>query len=110
MAKPPNTNEGPIETQECPCGSGQTYGLCCGPVHKGTRIAATPEELMRARFTAHALDDYAFLHRTYRPTANEPFIPNGDNPATQWTRLVIHGHGPGRTPNLAFVEFSAYGL
>jgi len=65
---------------------------------------------MRARFTAHALDDYAFLHRTYRPTAGLPFVPEGDNPTTEWTRLEIHGTGPGKSPDYAFVEFSAYGL
>ncbi|HZZ17836.1 MAG TPA: YchJ family protein [Opitutaceae bacterium] len=110
MARPPTDSKLPLEAQPCPCGSGKTYGDCCGPVHKGTRIPATPEELMRARFSAHALDDYAFLHRTYRPTAKEPFVPSDDNPTTQWTRLEIHGTGPGKAPGFEFVEFSAYGL
>jgi SEC-C motif domain protein len=110
MARPKTDNKEPIESQPCPCGSGKTYGLCCGPVHKGLRVAATSEELMRARFSAHALDDYAFLHRTYRPTAGTPFVPEADNPTTEWTRLEIHGTGPGKAPDYAFVEFSAYGL
>jgi SEC-C motif-containing protein len=65
---------------------------------------------MRARFSAHATGDYAFLHRTYRPTAKLPFVPEESNPTTQWTRLVVHNHSIGRTPDLAYVEFSAYGL
>jgi SEC-C motif domain protein len=72
-------------------------------------VPATAEELMRARFTAHATQDFAFLHRTYRPTSRQPFVPSDEKPPVEWTRLVVHGHGPGKTPDLAFVEFSAYG-
>ena len=65
---------------------------------------------MRARFTAHATHDYAFLHRTYRPTAHQPYVPTEDKATMQWTRLVVHSHTEGRTPDLAYVEFSAYGM
>ncbi len=64
---------------------------------------------MRSRFTAHVAHDYGYLHRTYAATAQLPF--KGDNdPAPEWTRLVIHSHEPGRTPDSAFVDFSAYFL
>jgi SEC-C motif-containing protein len=96
--------------QGCPCGSGKPTGSCCGPVLSGARAAATAEELMRARFTAHATRDFAFLHRTHRPTAHRPFVPPEGEPAIRWTRLVIHSHLPGRTPDLAYVDFSAYGI
>jgi len=72
-------------------------------------MAATAEELMRARFTAYAIKDFAFVHRTYRPTARQPFAPVPDGPTTEWTRLVIHSHTQGKTPDIATVEFSAYG-
>ncbi len=65
---------------------------------------------MRARFTAHARGDMAFVHRTYRPTSRLPYEPSPEAPTTQWTRLVVHAHEPGRTPDLAYVDFSAYGL
>ena len=94
----------------CPCGSGNPFGTCCGPVLAGERRAATAEELMRARFTAHATRDFAFLHRTHRPTARRPYVPAPGEPATVWTRLVVHGHGPGASPELAYVDFSAYGM
>lgn len=64
---------------------------------------------MRARFTAHAIRDFAFVHRTYRPTSRQPFVPIPDGPTTEWTRLEIHSHQPGKTPDVATVEFSAYG-
>jgi SEC-C motif-containing protein len=63
---------------------------------------------MRSRFTAHVARDYAYLHRTYQPTANLPYQPEA-NPWTQdWTRLVIHAHEPGVNPDTAYVDFSAY--
>ena len=34
--------------------SGKAYAECCEPVIKGTRKAATPEELMRSRYSAYA--------------------------------------------------------
>ncbi len=99
----------PERTQPCPCGSGKTFGDCCDAIHSGRRPAATAEELMRARFTAHVVHDFAFLHRTYRPTAHQPFVEETVAPTMQWTRLVIHSHEPGRNPDTAYVDFSAYG-
>jgi SEC-C motif-containing protein len=84
--------------------------LCCGPILSGQRAAGTAEELMRARFTAHAINDAAFLHRTYLPTSRLPFVPAAEPPPTQWTRLVVHSHVSGRTPDVATVDFSAYGI
>jgi SEC-C motif domain protein len=93
----------------CPCGSGKAFSDCCGPILSGKRLAATAEDLMRARFTAHALRDFAFVHRTYRPTARQPFVPVQDGPTTEWTRLDVHSHQLGKTADIATVEFSAYG-
>jgi SEC-C motif-containing protein len=50
----------------CPCGSGDTYKVCCAPYHKGTP-PPTPEKLMRARYTAYAAGDARFIIRTTHP-------------------------------------------
>ena len=65
---------------------------------------------MRARFCAHVDRDFGFLHRTHLPTARKPYVPLPGEPTTRWTRLVVHSHAPGRTPDTATVDFSAYGL
>src|ERR1700685_675698 len=102
------TQETSGETSKaCPCGSGKAFLECCGPILSGKRKAATAEELMRARFTAHATRDFAFVHRTYRPTSRQPYVADSNPPITEWTRLVIHDHSPGKTPDMATVEFSA---
>jgi SEC-C motif-containing protein len=82
---------------------------CCGPILAGKRLAATAEELMRARFTAHATRDFGFVNRTYKPTSRQPYVPSAEDPTTEWTRLVVHSHSPGRTPDVATVDFTAYG-
>lgn len=110
METPSKDRESATLARDCPCGSGRPFAQCCGAIHSGERNAADAEELMRARFSAHAVGDFAFLHRSYRPTAHQPYVATGEAPSTQWTRLVIHNHAQGRTPDMATVEFSAYAL
>jgi SEC-C motif domain protein len=74
----------------------------------GHRPAATAEELMRSRYTAHVINDERYLHLTFQGTAHRPFVASGEAPPTKWTRLVIHRHEPGAKPDTATVEFSAY--
>lgn len=58
--------------QQCPCGSGAVYEVCCGPLHHGELQAETAEQLMRARYAAYARGDADYLFRTWhgrtRPT------------------------------------------
>jgi len=63
---------------------------------------------MRSRFTAHVARDYGYLHRTYFTSSQEPYVEEGPTPANAWTRLTIHSHTLGASPDLAFVEFSAF--
>lgn len=91
----------------CPCGSGALFSACCGAVISGARPAATAEELMRSRYTAHVIGDYRYLHRTFLETAHRPYREE-EPPDIQWTRLEIHSHEPGATPDRATVDFSAY--
>ena len=108
MANSPIPLAAPQAGQPCPCGSGKNFDACCGPVLAGQRRPATAEELMRSRFTAHVAQDYAYLHRTYRPTSRLPFKGEDDPATLGWTRLVIHSHEPGQNPDHAFVDFTAY--
>jgi SEC-C motif-containing protein len=94
--------------QPCPCGSGRIFDACCGALLAGERSAATAEELMRSRYTAHAVGDFAYLHRTYLGTVHQPYVEDPDPPALQWTRLVVHSHETGPKPDLAYVDFSAF--
>ena len=109
MATSPTAHPKPERTAACPCGSGKNWGDCCEPIIAGARVAATAELLMRARFTAHVLRDYRFLHETHRPTAGKPYVAEEGEPVMLWTKLVVHAHETGSDPDKAFVDFSAYG-
>src|SRR5262245_31375113 len=52
--------------QPCPCGSGLTYKKCCQVLHKGGK-AASPEALMRSRYSAYALNLAAYIMQTTHP-------------------------------------------
>ena len=106
---PPNHTAANATDQPCPCGSGLTFDSCCQPILLRAKVAATAEQLMRSRFTAHALHDFEHLHRTYLPTAHQPYVAEPEEaPRMNWTRLVIHAHEPGAKPDTAFVDFTAY--
>lgn len=109
MASPSPALAKPQIGQPCPCGSGKHFEDCCAPLLANSRPAATAEELMRSRFTAHVAQHYRHLHRTYLPTANLPYVEEADDAAPMgWSRLTVHSHEPGNSPDQAFVEFSAY--
>lgn len=110
MATSPITTKKIESTQPCPCGSGQTFGLCCEPVLTGKKKAANAELLMRARFTAHVAYDFRFLHESYRATADKPYVAEEGEPTMEWTKLVVHSHEVvADNPDKAYVDFSAYG-
>ncbi len=98
----------PAPEHPCPCGRPATFAACCGPIIAGTRPAATAEDLMRSRFTAHVIRDYAYLHRTYRETMRLPYVEEAVEDPIPWTRLVIHAHEPEVRPGVSIVEFSAF--
>jgi SEC-C motif-containing protein len=58
MKKPPHL---------CPCGSDLPYAQCCQPYHAG-HAAATPEALMRSRYSAYVLGLLDYLLVTWHPS------------------------------------------
>jgi SEC-C motif-containing protein len=74
--------------KSCPCGSGRSYANCCGPAHDGSRPAATPEALMRARYSAYALRDVSFVLGTWHPDTRPAALHLEDG--TKYTGLTIH--------------------
>ncbi|WP_107704640.1 YchJ family protein [Nocardioides allogilvus] len=74
-------------TRDCPCGSASTYDSCCGPLHRGTALATTPEQLMRSRFAAYAVGETDYVFRTWHPrTRPDDLAPE---PGLTWTRLEV---------------------
>ncbi|WP_256842264.1 YchJ family protein [Ornithinimicrobium cryptoxanthini] len=58
---------GQTEGGPCPCGTGEAYAACCGPLHRQERLAETAEELMRSRYSAYARGEFDHVFRTWHP-------------------------------------------
>lgn len=71
----------------CPCGSDTGYRQCCGPLHDGSRSAATAEALMRSRYSAFCVGAADYLRDTWDP-ATRPDEVRLDTRVV-WTRLRI---------------------
>ena len=79
--------------QPCPCGSGASYGRCCGPLHQGIQRAATAEQLMRSRYSAFALKQVDYLIATHpepgTPVAKRRRELRASCEQTRWLGLRI---------------------
>lgn len=95
-----------MANRRCPCGTGLPYDECCGPLHAGTRRAATAEQLMRSRYSAFAVGDPAYLLATWHPGTRPPRLEL--DPAVRWTGLdVLATDGGGLLAPEGTVEFRA---
>ncbi|MEM9537517.1 MAG: YchJ family protein [Cyanobacteria bacterium P01_E01_bin.45] len=55
-------------SKTCPCGTQKPYRECCGPFHRGDRVAPTAEALMRSRYSAFATGNVEYLMATHHPS------------------------------------------
>lgn len=53
-------------SKPCPCGSGDLFSACCGPLIAG-RPADNPQALMRSRYTAFTLGEIDYLMQSVHP-------------------------------------------
>lgn len=81
------------DSSRCPCLSGEAYGGCCGPSHRGEADAPTAERLMRSRFSAYAVGDAAYVLRTWHPSTRPASLDL--DPGLRWYRLDIVGASRG---------------
>jgi SEC-C motif domain protein len=94
------------DSGHCPCGSGQAYGDCCGPLHDGTAVAGTAEALMRSRFSAFARGRADYLLSSWHPDTR-PQRLDLDEQIT-WRRLqIVDTEAGGADDAGGIVEFRA---
>ncbi|MDQ1582986.1 MAG: motif domain protein [Microbacteriaceae bacterium] len=90
----------------CPCLSGESYGNCCGPFHRGDAAAPTAERLMRSRYSAFVVGDADYLLATWHPSTRPASIEL--DPEQRWFRLdILDRNGGGMLDSEGTVEFSA---
>lgn len=80
-----------MKTTVCSCCSGNSFEQCCEPYLSGAKIAATPEQLMRSRYSAYALGNYGkyLLATWFPPMAQHLDEAQLDNSDTQWLSLTV---------------------
>ncbi|MCF6178944.1 MAG: YchJ family protein [Geopsychrobacter sp.] len=76
----------------CPCGSGNDYAACCEPIITNQKPAATAEQLMRARYTAHEKLAIDFLFESTHPDHRKGYDHEGTRTwakNSEWLGLEI---------------------
>jgi SEC-C motif-containing protein len=56
---------------DCPCCSGRPFDQCCGPLLAGRQRAASPEALMRSRYSAYATRNFDYVWNTTDPKTRD---------------------------------------
>lgn len=99
-----------IEASPCPCTPSFLYTDCCGRYHSGA-IPSTAQDLMRARYSAYALQRLEFIKNTSLPaqqalldmTAISQWSRN-----SQWLGLAVLAETLSASQRHATVEFIAH--
>lgn len=91
--------------EPCPCGSGQCYAACCGPLHAGEQPAASAEALMRSRYSAYVLKLADYLLATWHPSTRPSELDLAADDS-KWLGLDVKRHEV-QDDDRATVEFVA---
>lgn len=90
----------------CPCGSGEAFRACCGPVLRG-EPAPTAERLMRSRYTAFFVGDSGHLIASWHPRTRPHDLTI--DPVLRWTGLRVDAVEDGGVEDTqGTVEFTAF--
>ena len=96
----------------CPCGSSKPYNQCCYPFLHENQIPATPEALMRSRYTAYSEANIDYIVQTMKGPALENFDAAEARAwarEVNWIKLNVL-KSPTPANNKGFVEFAAHYL
>ena len=92
----------------CLCGNKSKYAACCQPFHISERHPSTAELLMRSRFTAYAMQNEAYLLKTW-DTSKCPKEIDFSKEQAKWTKLeIIKAKKGTEKDSKGIVEFKAY--
>lgn len=72
-----------LANSDCPCGSGEKFKRCCRVFHRGAPVPDAVT-LVRARYSAYAAGDAAFIQATTHPAA-----PQFRQDRQTWRREIL---------------------
>ncbi|MBB1267965.1 YchJ family protein [Shewanella sp. SR44-3] len=101
-----------MPSPSCPCGSTQSYALCCQPLHQQKQFASEPEQLMRSRYCAFVKSEFNYLINTHHPAHLQGLTAAqlAQGPTINWLGLEVISSSKDLTNNLAKVSFKAWYL
>lgn len=76
----------------CPCCSEKEFKNCCSPFLSGEQLPATPEQLMRSRYTAYVQCDVEYLLKTTHPKTRKYYSAKSIREWAQqceWLKLEV---------------------
>ncbi|MEM7235201.1 MAG: YchJ family protein [Planctomycetota bacterium] len=95
----------------CPCTSGSPYETCCARFIDGGESPATPEMLMRSRYTGYVRGNLPYLERTMHASTRQNFDAEK---TSEWSRNsnwisleIVSTDGGGLGDDDGTVEFIA---
>lgn len=93
----------------CPCSSQRPYADCCQLIHQQPRLAEYPEQLMRARYSAHVKQLVDFVVETYHPSchAEDQRDEIAESVYGDWRGLEVISSEPGQNDDEGYVTFKA---
>ncbi|MFP3350615.1 YchJ family protein [Pseudoalteromonas sp. SIMBA_153] len=93
----------------CFCGSQQLYADCCEPFHLKIKQPQTPEQLMRARYSAYAVKNAAFVRESYaKEKQAENSLSEIKDFATSCRFINLTVLDSGYNDETGFVKFKAH--
>ena len=96
---------------DCPCGTGELFKICCDPFISGEKNAPTAEKLMRSRYSAFVVQEPEYIFETHNPeTRDEVDLDEIAAWSTQsiWEGLsIIDTEAGGESDDKGVVEFVA---
>lgn len=96
----------------CPCGSQKAFAECCEPFVTWKIDPPTPEQLMRARYSAYAKEKIDFILNTTvedkRKECDEQAIRNWSTKSTWHGLEILSTKNGGTQDNEGMVEFIAH--
>jgi SEC-C motif domain protein len=101
-----------MSPSSCPCGSKQTYRLCCQPLHQQKQHAQDPEQLMRARYCAFVKGEFNYLIATHDANYLQGLtaLELAQSPKVHWLGLEVLTSTKDLSNNTANVSFKAWYL
>lgn len=93
-----------MNTKVCPCGTNKVYSACCEPVVTQRKLAKTPEQLMRSRFSAYFCNHAEWIARSWLNNMEPESVAFDDD--LKWLDLNIID-APKADSDEGYVEFEA---